>query len=515
MAEKNLSPRQKMINLMYLVLTALLALNVSAEVLHAFVKIEQSIRKSTKIIETKNSELYSRFAKLYQENPKKVQEWYNKAQGLKHNSDSLFNYIQYLKTKVVRAADGAEGNPAHIKHQDNNNVGGQVMILEKNGVKLKRAIKDYKKFLISIMNPKDRSGELASSLDSTFDVRDVKAEDGSMVPWEYAMFDQLPLIAVVANMSKIQNDIRMTENSFLSYLLEQIGAGEWKFNKLEPIVYAQKGYVLQGEPYEAKIFIAAYDTTQQPIVVLDNGTQLPVKNGKGIYKVQNASVGVHTYSGVIKLKSPATGEYVSYPFKGQFEVAAPSVAISPTKMNVFYIGVDNPVAITASGVPADALVVNIGPIGRIKKVGSGKYMVRVNKMGKTTISVSAKTGGQLRRLGSMQFRCKVVPDPKPQVGNLKPGPVMKADLLIQPFVMAKLENFVFDLKFPVVSFTVSATIGSFTQEEEARGPYITAKQKNLIRQLRPGQKVYFENIKARAPDGSIRELGTISFKIIR
>ncbi len=515
MAEKNLSPRQKMINLMYLVLTALLALNVSAEVLHAFVKIEQSIRKSTRIIENKNSELYGRFAKLYQENPKKVQEWYDKAQGVKEHSDSLYNYIQELKVKVVRAADGPEGNPTEIKHKDENNVGGQVMILQGNGKKLKEAIIEYKKYLLSLMDAKDTTGELAHSLDSTFDVRDVRSEDGSMVPWEFAMFDQLPLIAVVANMSKIQNDIRMTENSFLSYLLEKIGAGEWKFNKLEPIVYAEKGYVLQGEPYEAKIFIAAYDTTQQPIIVLDDGTKLPVENGKGIYKVDNASVGIHSFSGVIKLKSPASGEYVSYPFKGEFQVAAPAVAISPTKMNVFYIGVDNPVAITASGVPADALLVSIGPIGTIKKVGTGKYIVRVNKVGKTTVSVSAKVGDQTRRLGSMQFRCKVVPDPKARVGNLKPGPVAKAVLLAQTFVKAELENFVFDLKFPVVGFTVSATIGSFTEEYPTKGARITQKQKNLIRQLKRGQKVYFENIKARAPDGSIRDLGTISFKIVR
>ncbi len=513
MAEKNLSPRQKMINLMYLVLTALLALNVSAEVLHAFVKIEQSIRKSTRIIQDKNAELYGRFEKLYQENPKKVQEWYDKATEVRSRSDSLFNYIQTLKVRTVRAADGPEGDPTHIKKKDENNVGGQVMILEGNGKKLKEALNDYRNYLQSLI--KDTTSNLYHSLDSTFDTRDVRAEDGSMVPWEVAMFDQLPLIAVVANMSKIQNDIRMSENSVISYLLEQIGAGEWKFNKLEPIVYAQKGYVLQGEPYEAKIFLAAYDTTQQPIVVLDDGTKLPVENGKGIYKATTSSVGVHTFGGVIKVKSPATGNYVEFPFKGEYQVAAPAVAISPTKMNVFYIGVDNPVAITASGVPSEALQVRIGPIGTIKRVGAGKYIVRVNKVGKTTVSVYANVGDQSRKLGSMEFRCKTVPDPKPRVGNLKPGPVAKAVLLAQRFVKAELENFVFDLKFPVVSFTVSATIGSFTEEYPTKGSIITQKQKNLIRQLKPGQKVYFENIKARAPDGSIRDLGTISFKITR
>ncbi len=514
MAEKNLSPRQKMINLMYLVLTALLALNVSAEVLTAFAKIEKSIRKSTSIIENKNADLYGQFAKLYQENPVKVKQWYDKAMEVQRRSDSLYNYIQELKVKVVRAADGKDGDPEHIKKMDENNVGGQVMILEGNGVKLKNAINEYREFLKSLIDS-TKAKNLIANLDSTFDTRDIIGQDKSKVPWEVAMFEHLPLIAVVANMSKLQNDIRMSESSVVSYLLAQVGAGEWKFNKLEAIVYAKKGYVLQGEPYEAQIFLAAYDTTQQPIIILDDGTELPVENGKGIYKVTTNKVGIHTFGGVIKIKSPATGDYVEFPFKGEYQVAAPAVAISPTKMNVFYIGVDNPVAITASGVPSEDLIVSIGPIGKIKRVGNGKYIVRVNKVGKTRVTVSAKIGDQTRKLGSMEFRCKTVPDPKPRVGNLKPGPVAKAVLLAQQYVKAELENFVFDLKFPVTEFTVSATIGSFTEEYKTKGSRITQQQKNLIRQLKPGQKVYFENIKARAPDGSIRNLGTISFKITR
>ncbi len=514
MAEKNLSPRQKMINLMYLVLTALLALNVSAEVLTAFAKIEESIRKSTSIIEDKNADLYAKFEKLYQENPVKVKKWYGYAKEVQRRSDSLFNFIQDLKVEVVRAADGEEGDPTHIHKMDDNNVGGQVMILEGNGVKLKEAINEYKDYLKSIIDT-SKAKKLTASIDSTFNTKDVVGQDKSKVPWEVAMFEHLPLIAVVANMSKIQNDIRMTESSVISYLLAQVGAGEWKFNKLEPIVYSKKGYVLQGEPYEAQIFLAAYDTTQQPIIELSDGTKLPIENGKGVYKVNTSKVGVHTFSGVIKLKSPATGEYVEFPFKGEFQVAAPSVAISPTKMNVFYVGVDNPVAITASGVPADKLSVKIGPIGSIKKVGNGKYIVRVNRVGKTTVSVYANMDNQSRKLGSMEFRCKTVPDPKPRVGNLKPGPVAKAVLLAQQYVRAELENFVFDLKFPVVQFTVSATIGSFTDEETVKGSRINQRQKDIIKQLKPGQKVYFENIKAKAPDGSIRDLGTISFRITR
>ncbi len=511
MADKGLSPRQKMINLMYLVLTALLALNVSAEVLVAFAKIEESIRKSTQNIERKNDELYNKFAAAYNENPKKVEKWYNLSNEVKDKSDSLFNYIQTLKVKVVQAADGPEGNPEHIEKMDENNVGGQVMILEGNGVKLKEAINDYRDFLLGIVDDivKDTSSTLYKSINETFYTGKLIGHGGEEVPWESAMFEHLPLIAVVANMSKIQNDVRNAESDVVSLLLSQIDAGSWKFNKIEAVVVAPKSYVLQGEPFKAEIFIAAYDSTQSPKIVMNDGKILPVKDGKGIYET-TSSVGTYTFGGVIKLKSPVTGDTIDFPFESQYQVVAPAVSISPTKMNVFYVGVDNPVAITASGVPASDLVVGIGPIGRIKKTGTGKYSVRVNKPGKTTVYVKTKDG---RKLGSMQFRCKLVPDPKAKVGNLKPGVVSKQVLLAQQFVKADLENFVFDLKFPVTEFTVSATLGSFTEEYKTRGAKITNQQKGLIRQLKRGQKVYFENIKAKAPDGSIRNLGTISFKI--
>lgn len=514
MAGKGLSPRQKMINLMYLVLTALLALNVSAEVLNAFVLFDKSIRESTESIMKKNEDSYNEFEKAYSLNKDKVQKWYDIAAELKKETQILVDFVQEVKVAVVVAADGEEGDVEHVEKKDENNVGGEIMVGQGMGEELKEKIEKYRDFCLSILDNKESSLYIKISSTLNTDPIESLSEPGKMIPWVEANFEHLPLIAVVAMASKMQNDVRNVESDLLTYLLGQIGKGEMSFNKIEAVVKTSSSYVLVGEQFEAQIFVAASDSTKDPIVILDGGTKLQVKDGKGIYTGNTASVGLRTVKGVIKLYNPKTGDTTDYPFSSDYQVVAPSVAISPTKMNVFYIGVSNPVDITASGVTPDQVVAGIsGAGGKLKKVGNGKYTVTVSSRGDATINVSANVNGGTRRLGSSKFRCMPVPSPYATVGGNKGGTMAKSTLLVQNFVKAQLDNFVFDLKFPVVGFTVSATIQGFTEEYTSNSAQITAPQKGLIRQLKKGQKVYFENIRCRAPDGSIRQLGTVNFKL--
>ncbi len=521
MSEKGLSPRQKMINLMYLVLTALLALNVSAEVLNAFVLFDKSIRKSTQNIQIKNDEAYNGFLKALKENPKKVQKWYDKAMIVKAKTNTLDSLIQAYKVKIVKEADGPEGDLENIKKKADNNVGSTVMILQKRGDSLKDALDDYRNFVVSLLADSsgkiDTSKALYKNVMSTLSTKDVESlnEPGKKIPWVEANFEHLPVIADVAMLSKFQNDVRNVESNILAYLQAQIGKGEFKFNKIEAIVSTPSNYVLKGEQFKAEVFIAASDSTQDPVIVMKNGKKLPIVNGKGIYTGNTNSPGEYDIEGVIKMKNPLTGDTINFPFKSSYQVGMPSVAISPTKMNVFYIGVDNPVAITASGVPADKLIVSIsGAGGTIRKVGNGKYTVRVKKTGKATVRVSyRKNDGSTRSLGSMQFRCLRVPDPYPTVGGYKGGGIKKSTLIGQSTVLAKLDNFVFNLKFPVTYFNVSTTINGFVEEASTRGSRISPEQKKILGKLKRGQKVYFEDVKCKSPDGSIRQLGTISFRI--
>lgn len=510
MSEKGLSPRQQMINLMYLFLTAMLALNVSAEILNAFVLMNESIMLSTENVNNKNEDAYGEFEKAYKENPKKVGEFYDLAKELKEKTTLLDSSLQEYKIKLVKTADGPEGDVDNVQKKDDNNVGGEVMILNEGGVKLKNEINEYRDFLIGLISDTSKSAVLVKNIKVVLNTDDVEshAEPGTYVPWESANFEHLPLIAVVAMMSKMQNDVRNVESDMLSYLLGQIGKSDFKFNTIKAIVNAPNSYVKVGEEFVAEVFIAAYDSTKDPVIILDGGKELGVEKGKGIYKPGTGSPGTFNWGGKIILKDPGTGDTVSFPFEHEYQVVAPTWAISPTKMNVLYIGVKNPIQVTATGRQITATISGSG--GRLTSTGAGKYDAKVSSQGSATISVVAD--GQTA--GSMKFRCLPVPDPYATVGGKKGGSIAQATLLAQSFVRAQLDNFVFDLKFPVTGFTVSATIQGFTEEYRSNSANISAQQKGLIRQLKRGNKVYFESIKARAPDGSVRNLGTVSFKLL-
>jgi gliding motility-associated protein GldM len=313
-------------------------------------------------------------------------------------------------------------------------------------------------------------------------------------------------------MTKMQADVRNTESSVLSYLLSQIGKTDMKFNAIKAVVNAKSSYVLVGQPYKAEIFIAAYDSTQNPDILV-GGSPIPVNNGVGVFTGNTSSVGPKSFGGVIKLKNKSTGEIKDYPFKGEYEVGQSSLSVSPTKMNVLYIGVPNPIDITASGVPAEKLNVSISG-GSITKAGqTGSYVAQVKAPGTVNITVTANVDGQTKNLGSKQFRVKRVPDPVAKVAGKRDGTVTKAELAAQAGVKADLENFDFDMKFNVVSFKVSATIKGFSQDATANSAAFTAQQKQIISQVPSGGKIYIEDIKAKGPDGSIRSLGTIAFKI--
>jgi len=514
-----------MIGMMYLVLTALLALNVSAEILNAFVLVDQSLRKTSTNFTKKNDVIYANFEAAMQEEATaaKAKKWKEIADKVKINSNELVKYMDELKDKILLTAEGPESpyvkdkarNPGLVQSKDDNNVPGQIMILEGKGKELKKKVETYREDLIKIITDNTTEKNRANfqgtidGFKAALNTDDMEGQEGK-VGWESGNFEHLPLSAVLTMLSKFQTDIRNAEAEILAFLWGNLDAGAWKFNKLEAIVVPNSNYVLIGGKYEAQVFIAASDSTQTPVIMVGSNP-LKVVDGKGVYSGGTGSVGFQKWGGVIKLESPATGEMLEFPFNAEYQVGAAGVTVSPTKMNVFYIGVPNPVSIAASGVAEDKLRVSMtnGTIGK----EAGGYMVRVKTAGEAVISVSAEIDGATKSMGSAKFRVKRVPDPVAKIGGQNGGVIANNALVAIGKVSAVMENFDFDLRFDIESFTVSTTVGGFEQEEKGRGANFNPKQIQLIRNVKPGRKVYFEDIKAKGPDGSIRNLGSIAFKI--
>ncbi|MCQ2251361.1 MAG: hypothetical protein MJZ66_09660 [Bacteroidales bacterium] len=548
------TPRQAMIGMMYLFYTALLALNVSAEILSAFALVDSSLRKTNQINEKVISDTHEGFKDALKNDPG-VAPILATAEQVMKQCDEAYGVVQSYKELFVCTLEGVTydmSNPESgmqalyaskdlnyendkntvyfgdlVSKKDDNNVGGQIFIQEnegEHGKKVQSSREDLKAYLSDIVNKDTLStaGEKESMIATITEMlatEDVESQEepGKIVPWPAANFEHLPAAGVLSLMTKMQSDVRNVEASMLQYLRGLIGKADMKFNAIKAVVTAPSNYVQVGEPFKAEIFIAAYDSTQNPEILV-GGSPIPVKNGVGTYTGNTQSPGPHSFSGVVKLKNKNTGEVKDYPFKGDYEVGVSSLSVSPTKMNVLYIGVANPIEITSSGVDPNKLTPSITGGGSLQRGAKpGEYIATVKAAGKVNISVSANIDGHTKSLGTREFRVKRVPDPVAVVGtdpsNRRGGTISKATLANQAGVKADLENFDFDLKFTVVSFTVSANVKGFVKDEPSKSAAFTPQQKALINSLAPGSRVSIDDIKAKGPDGSIRDLGSINFKL--
>ncbi len=541
MAHGKETPRQKMIGMMYLVLMALLALNVSKDVLEAFVLVDEGLTKTTENFFQKNDVYYEEFERAAAENPVKAGPWRDRAFEVKSRSNELSRYIQDLKLEIVTQAEGENTEAIQeetilgheIGKKDNTDIPAVVMINEGKANDLKAAIEEYREFLLSLVN--EESENVRHSIETSLDTEDPPPVEGEIHTWQSEHFEHLPLIAVITLMSKMQSDIRNAESEALAYLYTQIDAGSFKFNLLEPVVIANSNHIVRGGEYEASVFMAAFDTTQQPIVYIgdydsivgDDGTieyqmvgdlgvdydTLPIEGGKGVYRVPTSSgtaTGWKSWGGIISLKR-LDGSYTNKPFGSGFTVAPQSLVVSPTAMNVFYQAVDNPVEISVPGYPANSIRAGINN-GRI--TGSGtNYTVVPTREGTASVSVSVTVDGQTRSMGSKQFRVEKVPDPFPTVAGNR-GVMSKGEILGQLGLQATMpEWFKFDLEFKVTGYTLSANIQGFTKEVKVESGNFDNETRTTIQSMRSGSRVYFDDVQAVGPDGTTRNIGTLAIKI--
>ena len=536
MAARRETPRQKMIGMMYLVLTAMLALNVSKDALDAFVLVNEGITKTNLSFEAKNAHILKQFDEQMEMAPAKVAPLRQRAIDISQKSDELYIAIELLKREIITMSepDGEDAiairNPKFIYYdslrvKDNMDYPSQIMIRENKGVELKEKINAYSDFLLSHIS--ERETGLRNSIVTALSTPDIH-EKGEKVSWESHFFENLPLIAVLTNMSQYQSYIRNSEMEALTYLYSRIDAEAFKFDKLEPIVVPNSNFILKGNEYVANISVAAYDTSRYPVVMigrhetitLPDGskdykmvgsyTELPVVNGKAVYRRAGASVGFNSWGGLIQVHN-SDGSVTKMPFSQEYQVGEASTVISPTKMNVFYIGVDNPVDISISGVPKENMEATINN-GTIVRDENG-FIVRPSTPGTAIVTVMAKTNGQMRQMREMLFRVKTVPNPVAKLAGRTGGIIDKSTLSAQLALQPSMDGFDFDIKFNISEFTLSASQGDFVREARSTSAALTDEQKNIIRSLTKGQKVYIDNIIATGPDGIRRELNPIIFKI--
>jgi len=381
-------------------------------------------------------------------------------------------------------------------------------------------IDEHREFMLSLIEDKEKYETTVESVEGTLNTE--VPEDlhhghkkGVTPDWKSTYFEHLPLASVITLLSKMQGDVRNVEAEMLNYLLGQVSAGDINVNVLEAIVIPNSNYVFRGQEYKAQVFLAAYDSTQMPQVKLEDGTLLDVESGKGIYSFSSNTTGIRTWGGTIQIESG--GSVISRDFTSEFEVAEPNATISATAMNVFYRGVPNPVAISAGSVPERDVVAQISS-GNINRVRPGEYIVKPGSQGeRATVSVFANVDGARRLMNRMEFRVKDLPTPDAIVQGIRgsEGNLSVGQLARLSEVRAEAEDFLFEVEYQVVSFTVAFQgSGGIWQYAHSENNRFTSRQKDIFRQLRSGQRIMIEKIRASGPDGRVRTLNNLTITVI-
>lgn len=557
MSSSKLSPRQKMINMMYLVLTALLAMNVSKEVLNAFKIVDKGIVNSNEILQKRNADYYSAFEELQQKDQtEKVIQLFALSNQTKKITNDALAYISEIQQEIKdKSGMIKEDGEETYKQPDDLNTSTRLLTYDKKGKAKGEVLREKLDSLRSAYLAIIENGNM--TLKGSDEYRDYPTMYASLLPlksqpaevlgkgkekktWSDFNFGNVPVIASDVILEKLKNDIINTETQVLEYLLQQVDGDIIDFDVLEARVIAPKSYLAAGKNYEADIFIsAASSSTKMEVFVgkvnreafggnkklLVQNEDLPfisaykeidVVGGKAKFEEVASGVGNKNYEGIVRVKKP-TGEYELYPFFADYEVAPPSgMSVSPTMMNVLYIGVDNPVSIAVNGAKSDADVLASISQGNLIKKGNGQYVARVTTQGKANINVKANVNDQMENFAPMEFRVLRIPDPDISLcGFAKKNRMTKGEILACNGLVAQNEEFVFDVKFEVVSFEVIVTNKAEAKRKNNSGALYNQDVQGLLNTIQSGDAVVFDNIIVRDPANKNRKInGSMYIEVI-
>lgn len=564
------SPRQKMIGMMYLVLTALLAMNISKDVLDAFKIVNRGLETTKVTLLGKSNTTLSDLTSKAGLNPEKAGPFLNKAKEVDKEAVDIIAHIEMMKARVMAAShlgtkDGAgyedylqedgktaiDMNDEKIKKPDENQNNTTLLVGSspqnpKDGpfsaTELRQMLETYRDNLSSI-TVKEVTGatwsvpeHLKNGLAKTFEFPTQVKEEVEEV-WQTTNFFHVPMAAIITTLTKLQVDVENAKADLLTELAAGVEGKSYKFTNLQPLVVPSSNYILRGDTFRADVLLAAYDATNAPAIFVDkaqfNGTDssayvkqagdTPISigpDGLGKLKIASGSLGLgnKSFKGVIEYVGPS-GEVEPYPFIiPPFTVAEPALVVSPIKMNVFYRGLPNPVEISVPGVSAEKLTVSIsGGSHSLTKNSDGTYTVVPGSGNEANISVTAEMpDGSKQKMPEKKFRVKPIPFPIPKFAGKSPTDkvVTKGDLAVAPGVRAEMVNFDFEVDVKVTGFSLVVIRGGDVIEVQSNSNRVTEQMKGLLAAVARGQKVFIENITVKMPDGSEKPIpSSLSLKV--
>jgi gliding motility-associated protein GldM len=515
-------PRQKMINIMYLVLTALLALNVSAEILNAFKTVDRSLMTATAIAEQKNVDIFKSFQRKI-EDPKtkeKAELWLPKAKQAKELADNLYTYLETLKQELKKESGLHTVDGKEQFKEDDLEASTRLLISRPpegryKGKELFDRLMDFKTKLAAIDTGVAKEVIPGLPLDLRIPNSDkIPSSDKEKEDWAYGYFHMTPTIASITILSKFQNDIKNSEAQVVEYCHKEIGEVEIVYDEFQAFAQSNTQYTMPGEQLVITAGIGAFSKAAKPSVTID-GASVPLKeDGSAEYKTTVSNPG--SYSKKVRItfiKPDGTPSTVEKEVKYVVGVAS-GLVVSTDKTRVFYQGLDNQLSVTGGGGSGDERVnVSIEGAGAsLNKTGPGQYIVNCPNLGIATVVASDGKNSQ-----KIAIPIKRVPNPLATVGGKAGGPIPANQFRVQRGVAAELRDFVFEgVKYDVVSYTLYLTGKGFEDNPgiaEVTGAYFSAEAQALMKKCQPGTTVVIDEIKVKGPGGTRTLDQNISFTL--
>lgn len=534
MNNAKMTPRQKMINMLYLVLTAILALNVSSEVLDAFKNVNDGISVSNSSLQTKTASLYNDMNFEYKNDPVKAKIAYENSKKAREISSKLFDLLEQYKKEIISQAGGIDAETGKIKRDDDVNIATLMFVEDggKKGKELKAQIESTRAELLKLVPEQDRAG-----VDKSLALKINEPAAGNT--WEYASFNHVPVVAAVTLLNKYQNDLLGAENHVVENLYKSINNGKIIVDQMEAKIISPSNLIMQGEAYKADVMVAAYSSTQHPDVFLgsfnsqvmkgENGTykmvestsdvppltnarQVDVDGGFGKLAMDGSSTGIKKYTGVVRVKKE--NKFQFYPFEGEYQVAPKLAVVSPKMMNVVYIGLENPVDVSVAGVAQADVIATVEGNGTLVKNG-GSYNMLVTAPGTTKIKVSAKVNGKVMPMGEQVFRVKSIPNPATSIDGISFGGNATGEFIRQRSgVVPKMDDFIYgSIPWKVQTFTVSVLKSGQVFKVDNVGPTFNAKTKELMKGLKKGDGFFIDDVMVKGPDNKVRKIAPLGYNI--
>jgi gliding motility-associated protein GldM len=517
-----------MINMMYLVLTALLALNVSSEILNAFVTVNGSITKSNDVITDKNKLTYQSFADKLKDpqTQAKAAIWAPKADEVKKLSAELFSYIEQLKADLEKEA-GTHENHVTGKPEinaDNLDAATRLMDTKGKGKELYAKLGEYKKQVVGVLKVEDFADnpsfqkQLVKDIETfnhsiPVDLTVPESKSGNKYGndvngWTQSYFHMTPAIAALTILSKFQNDVKNSEAQLVDYCHNQIGSVKLVYDEFEAIAQANTSYAMPGDKIEITAGVGAFSAAAKPDISIA-GSAIPLTGGKAIYKTTASGTGEHSIAVKIRYTKP-DGTIAEKNEVVKYTVGVPSGAsIFLEKMNVLYIGVDNPLTISGGSVGAEKTKVSFAD-GSISRAGGDRYIAKPSKPGMSKIVVNANG-----KNFEFPMRLKYLPPPTGFVGSKKGGSISSAEFKAIGAVIAKLEDSDFEAPYKVISYRLGAVGGPIQLYQEAvnEGNRWSGQAASLVTRSGPGTRIFIDAINVVGPDGRKREIPGLQFSL--